>query len=51
MNREQREAKIRELAEAYAERLRQAWPEGETDVTGIEEIPSMAWCTSRPSSV
>jgi hypothetical protein len=38
MNREQREAKIRELAEAYAERLREAWPEDETDITRIEEI-------------
>jgi hypothetical protein len=38
MDAQQREAKIRELAEAYAERLRQAWPEGETDVTGIEEL-------------
>ena len=38
MDRQQREAKIRALAEAYAERLRQAWPEGDTDITGIEEI-------------
>ena len=38
MDRQLREAKIRALAEAYAERLRQAWPEGATDITGIEEI-------------
>jgi hypothetical protein len=34
----EREAKIRELAEAYAERLRQAWPVGEADLTRIEEL-------------
>jgi len=38
MGNAEREAKIRELAEAYAERLRQAWPAGEADITRLEEL-------------
>src|SRR5688500_4649980 len=38
MDAEDREAKIRELTETYAKRLREAWPEGEVDITRIEEI-------------
>ncbi|HEU4754728.1 MAG TPA: ISKra4 family transposase [Armatimonadota bacterium] len=34
----ERERKLDELARRYRERLAQEWPEGETDVTGIEEI-------------
>jgi hypothetical protein len=33
-----REQKLDELARRYRERLAQEWPEGDTDVTGIEEI-------------
>jgi hypothetical protein len=33
----ERERKLDELARRYRERLAQEWPEGETDVTGIEE--------------
>ena len=35
---EEREQRIRELAEAFASRLRQTWPEGEADISWIEEI-------------
>lgn len=38
MEAEEREVKIRELAEAYAERLRRAWPQGTLDITRLEEI-------------
>ena len=38
MSPEEREQQIRELAERFAARLRQTWPEGETDITRIEEI-------------
>ena len=38
MTSEEREQKIRELAECFASRLRQTWPAGETDITRIEEI-------------
>jgi hypothetical protein len=38
MDAEDREAKIRELTEAYAKRLREAWPEGDVDITRIEEL-------------
>ncbi len=38
MDAEDREVKIRELTEAYEKRLREAWPEGEVDITRIEEI-------------
>jgi hypothetical protein len=38
MTPEEREQRIRELAEAFASRLRQTWPEGEADITRIEEI-------------
>lgn len=38
MEQEALEATIRALAEAYAERLRQAWPQGAADITRIEEI-------------
>lgn len=34
----EREQQIRELAERLANRLRETWPEGETDITRIEEI-------------
>ena len=38
MSAEEREQQIRELAERFADRLRQTWPGGETDITRIEEI-------------
>ena len=38
MDADDREAKIRELTEAYEKRLREAWPDGEVDITRIEEI-------------
>ena len=38
MEAEEREAKIRELAAAYAERLRRSWPQGTMDITRLEEI-------------
>jgi hypothetical protein len=38
MDAENREAKIRELTEAYEQRLRDAWPEGDVDITRIEEL-------------
>lgn len=34
----EREQRIREMAERFAERLRQTWPEQEVDITRIEEI-------------
>jgi hypothetical protein len=34
----ERERKLDEIAGRFRERLAQEWPEGETDVTGIEEI-------------
>lgn len=34
----EREQQIRELAERFARRLQETWPEGETDITRIEEI-------------
>jgi len=33
----ERDRKLDELARRYRERLDQEWPEGETDVTGIED--------------
>jgi hypothetical protein len=33
-----RERKLDEIARRFRERLAQEWPEGETDVTGVEEI-------------
>lgn len=38
MDTEDREVKIRELTEAYEQRLREAWPEGEVGITCIEEL-------------
>lgn len=38
MDADDREAKIRELTEAYEKRLRDAWPEGDVDITRIEEL-------------
>ncbi len=38
MDNPMRDAKIRMLTEAYAERLRQLWPEGTKDITRLEEI-------------
>ena len=34
----ERERKLDEIARRFRERLGQEWPEGETDVTGVEEI-------------
>jgi hypothetical protein len=38
MDAQEREARIRELTKAYEERLREAWPEGNVDITRIEEL-------------
>ena len=35
---EDREATIRELTAAYEKRLGEAWPEGDVDITRIEEL-------------